>query len=46
MKKTNLVWTIFGKVINIKNNFFNQNQQSKLSKKIFFFSCEQLLTKF
>jgi hypothetical protein len=33
MEKTNLVWTIFGKVINKKSVFFNRYQQSKLSTK-------------
>ncbi len=46
MKKPNLVWLIFRKVIDRKNNFVNKNQELTYLQKSFFLNYQQLLTAF
>jgi hypothetical protein len=46
MKKPNLVWLIFRKVIDRKNVIVNNNLQVTYLQIIYFLDCQQLLTAF
>ncbi len=46
MKKPNLVWLIFRKVIDRKNDIVNNNLQMTYLQNTCFFNCQQLLTAF
>ncbi len=46
MKKTNLVWSIFRKVIDRKNDIVNKNLKATYLQITYFLDCQQLLTAF
>lgn len=46
MKLPNLVWLIFRKVIDRKNDIVNKNLKATYLQIPYFFNCQQLLTAF